>query len=184
MPRGSGSYKNTTYPNAFHAWVVKVVEKNRIRPPKELADVISWLNTETGNSIDCLARLGPFGGLQIFPLNENTEKVPNKIAKSLDIFSPRAEEASQNRIKFAHYLSFTWRVKLTYQPREKRFELVLPEEPRKLQYVPEQNEYAIVFASGEIFEIWHQRDWVKHVREVIENQQVILPEALEEIYNR
>jgi hypothetical protein len=47
-----------------------------------------------------------------------------------------------------------------------RYEFTLPEAARKLEIAPSRGDKAVVFATGEILEVWHVREWLEHVRAI------------------
>ena len=66
----------------------------------------------------------------------------------------------------ARYFATGWNITVSYETVRERFAITLPEEARLLKIVPEEKQVAVVFATGNIFEIWPADDWRTYARSV------------------
>jgi hypothetical protein len=149
------------HPPPFQRWVRTVDKGHRLRLPKDLALMLSWLSVDS-ERVDCVCTVGAVGGIRIVPatLVEPTRRslearISGKVA------SPR--DGGSAWLALARYLATTWVVPVAIE--ESRFTLTLPEDVRKLGLAPNQGEVAIAFAVTDILEIWRAESWCEHVRE-------------------
>jgi len=153
-----------------------VEEQNRLRLPAALADVLSWLPPEA-RVTECVGLVGPFGGVVIAP----PERVPGheRILKHIQRRPLTFGQITSPLADYARLAACTWRFSLSRE--QTRYTLVLLEEPRKLHLLPRPGEFAYVFASGELLEVWPAPEWLEHVRRLARDMERVRVEALEEI---
>jgi hypothetical protein len=80
VPRSD--YEIADYP--FRTWVLSVDESNRIRPPRDMSTVVSWIDLAAPR-IECVAYLGAVGGVQIEPFSvyeRNAQELTEAIGKT------------------------------------------------------------------------------------------------------
>ena len=159
---------NPGNPPPYQTWLL-TVEKgkgerpcHRIRLPREVGLLVTWLRAAV-EPIECVCALGPAGGVVIVPAT-----LVASSRRSLDsLISDRVSvpwEVSGPRFELARYFAHTW--DLSVQVDQSRFTLTVPEDVRKLGRAPSGGELAVVFAIGDILEIWRADAWCDHIRQV------------------
>jgi len=170
---------NAAIPPPWRACVVKVEDdRPRVRIPKELAAVVSWLRSSTEN-IPGLASVGVRAGITICPLLLLEKRA--KIRSAISDESITRSGAGTDTLDYARYDAGSWPV--TIQKESTRHTVYLPEEARKLGLVPEAGQLAVVFGAGEILEIWGATDWVENLRIVAANLgrlEKVIPQRLKD----
>jgi len=146
----------------WHAQVLKVEDdRPRLRLPKQLAIAVSWL-ASSNEDLSCLATVGVRGGIQVYPRTALSDR--SNLLTRLSLKQLRRTAAGSDLLDYARYSSTSWH--LTIAVESSRYALYLPEEARKLRLVPTNGERAVVFAAGEILEVWTTADWIGHLRRV------------------
>jgi hypothetical protein len=143
----------------FHQWPRIVGEQHRIALGNDVVAVVPWL--ETGKARSCVAFIGSFGQVQIFPEPPESE-TRDKLAVELATLPGRPHEAAMNWVTFARFAASTWPVQFTVDKGRTRF--ILPEEIRLLGITPSIDSTAVLFLTGAILEVWKADDWVAHIR--------------------
>ena len=162
-------------------WIVRIVEQHRIRLPlEEIRVAVSWLNSE-GSSTDCVAIPGPAGGIQIQPFATH-ELLVDQFAGAVGNASVKASDSDQNWVNMARLLATSWRISLSVETN--RISLTLPEPIRRARQLPEVNGEVVVFAFGEILEIWDAAKWWDHVRAVGKTKLSAFSQAIEDLRDR
>ena len=143
----------------WHVHVLKVEdERARLRLPKQLATAVSWLRSSR-EDIPCLAMVGVSGGMVIWPLALLAARTRLTADLSAKQFSRNA--AGSKLLDYARYAATSWPLTIS-----SNYAFYLPDEARKLGLVPNSGERAVVFAAGDILEVWTAPDWVAHLRRV------------------
>jgi hypothetical protein len=175
MPRGKRT-QTSALPPATQGWPLKVEAQNRLRLPATLGDVLSWLDPDAP-VIECVGLVGPFGGVVIAP----PERVPNheRILKHIQRTPLTVAQITSRLANYARLAACSWQFSLSRE--QNRYCLTLREEPRKLGLLPGPGEFAYVFASGELLEVWPAGQWLEHIRSLARDRERLGLEALEEI---
>jgi len=176
MPRGD--QKSLGEP--FRTWVVTVDEKNRVRLPLEISNVVPWINLKTGQ-IECVGMPGPWGGMQITPLADHQQDV-RPFAEAATEMPPTASESPQRWVEVARLLATAWPLPVNVEA--SRISITLPESPRRAQQVPQSGGVVVVFGFGSILEIWDALKWHEHVRATAKRKAAAILEALEDLKQR
>jgi len=150
---------------SFRVLVRDVEPQHRLRIPNEFARLLAWL-PEREEKIVAVGLIGPIGGMQIVPMESNLAKTRGRFQSKLNIVPAKIEETVSALVDATRYLATAWHVSFSYDPARSRYTLVLPEEARLLGIVPKEGEGAVIFATGEILEIWPATAWVGHVRKI------------------
>ncbi len=164
----------------FRTWVLTVEAAHRIRLPREIAGVVSWLDTQ-GDGIECVGVPGPEGGVQVQPLASHEDEV-RRMTEALAGTPPRFSEADQKWMDVSRLLATVWALTIRFE--SSRFSITVPEPPRRAQILPQSGGMVVVFGFGEILEIWDAAKWHEHVRAVAKRKAAALAEALEDIGQR
>jgi hypothetical protein len=107
-----------------------------------------------------------------------------KISASLTIAPPTEDEVSSPKVELARYLATTWTIRCTFEAKGNRFTLVLPKEPRDLGILPSENNFAVIFNTGHILEIWSAPAWVQHIVQISSNLSDLTNLALDAVDSR
>jgi hypothetical protein len=162
--------------SAALTWVVRVTDESRVRFSLQAAAAVAWLAQEAGRT-QCMATAGARGGLALSPVRAipGHEDIVNALLRR----PLTVQQASSALADYARFTAATWPV--TVSRERSRFSLTLPEEARKLRLAPSPAEFAVVFASGEILEIWPASDWVVHIREAARSLARLRERAREQV---
>jgi hypothetical protein len=160
--------------------MLTVEAAHRIRVPREIADVVSWLDAK-GDGIECVGLPGPAGGMQIQPLGAHDDEV-RRITDALGGVPPSFSDADQKWMDTSRLLATVWALTIRFE--STRFSLTVPEPPRRAQILPQPGGMVVVFGFGEILEIWDAAKWHEHVRAVAKRKGAALAEALEDMGQR
>jgi len=164
----------------FRTWVVTVDQYNRIRLPLDVGDIVSWVNAKPGK-IECIGTPGPWGGVQLVPRAEH-EQDGRRLAKAIRGAPPSAAESSEKWVDVARFLATAWLIPVNVEA--SRISITLPEPPRRAQQLPQAGGTGLVFAFGEILEIWDAIKWHDHVRTTAKRKVAAISEALEDLGQR
>ena len=175
MPRSD--HEIDDYP--FRTWILTVSESHRIRPPREISAVVAWIDLAQPR-IDCVASLGPMGGVQVEPFS-SYEREARQFAAAIGTVRPSAVESRRKWTNAARVLATAWRISLNVE--ENRIGIILPEPLRRAQELPDSGGTVVMFGLGEILEIWDVAKWNDFVRSVKKKGRAFA-EALEEFRER
>jgi hypothetical protein len=176
LPRGDQKIVG----DPFRTWVVTVDVKNRVRLPLDVTTVVPWLNPKAVQ-IECVGMPGPSGGMQITPLTDHQQDVL-PFAEAIAGAPPNASESPQRWVDVARLLATAWLVPINIEVG--RISITLPEPPRTAQQVPQSGEAVLVFAFGNILEIWDALKWHDHIRATAKRKEAAISEALEDLGQR
>ena len=161
----------------WQSQILKVDERARLRLPRQLATAVSWL-ASSHEDVSCLAMVGLKGGIVLCPLALLAARLELMTGLSSDQF--RRTAAGSEILDYARYAATSWPVTISFEAKSSRYAFYLPEGARKLGLVPNNGERAVVFAAGEILEVWTAPDWIAYLRRVGGNigrlEQAILQE--------
>jgi hypothetical protein len=178
MPRGD---HKTTDDMPYRVWLVLVDPSHRIRIPlAEVKAVVPWVTSES-EPIDCIASLGPAGGIQVEPA-ASYEAMEGSYVGALGDAPPQSAESGQTWVEMARLLATSWRMTISIE--SSRINITLPEPVRKAKQVPEAGGLAVVFGFGGILEVWDAAKWHDHVRMIAKTKLPALSAALEYLRNR
>jgi hypothetical protein len=166
----------------FRSWPKLIDAQFRIRIGMEIAPLVSWLPTSEGVQVTCFGFPGALGQLQLAkerPDRSFTEEFASILAKSL----PRSEEAASRWIQFARLASAVWEMSCNFETVARRFTLVLPRAARELGILPESGP-VVVFALGDILEVWRTDLWLNTVRASREDVETVLARTEEGLKDR
>ena len=175
MPRASQSVSDLP----FQTWTVKVEEQNRVRVPNEILQFITWLDSNGG--IECVALPGSSGGIQLTPWATYREGA-SPFIQALTGTPSSASESSEKWIDAVRYLATFWRISISIEA--SRISFTLPEALRRAEQLPAAGGSVVVFASGEILEIWPAHEWFDHVRKTATSKVAAIAAALEDLEQR
>lgn len=164
----------------FRTWVVTVDQYNRVRLPRDVGSIVSWINVKPGK-IDCIGTPGPWGGVQLVPRTEH-EKDVRRFVKAIGGALPRASESSSSWVDLARFLATAWLIPVNIEA--SRISVTLPEPARRARQLPKAGGTGLVFAFGEILEIWDAIRWHDHVRTTAKRKVAAVSEALDDLGQR
>ena len=129
--------------------------------PSEVGTIVKWLGS---TAVECVARIGPLGGLWIEPDEGRIAKLPSAIEKYSAEHTP--EEPWEFPMSLEQYVASIWTVKLTPEgggggESVNRYSFYLPEEAIKLGLVPGPGKSAAVYASRNTLCVWTREAWVR-----------------------
>jgi len=165
----------------LRTWVATVEAAHRVRLPRDVADVVSWLNAQTGG-VEVVATPGPAGGLLIQPLATHREHV-QRLTQALRESAPTESDADQSWMNVARLLASAWAMTISFDEAG-RFSFKLPEPPRRLRLLPGAGGTVVVFGFGPVLEIWEASKWYEHVRATAARKSAAMSEALEDLGQR
>jgi hypothetical protein len=176
VPRGDYKIEGTPY----GIWVETVEQQNRIRLPKDIQDMVPWLQTED-TTIECTGMPGPVGGLQVQPFaaDDDLRKAFVNTVGSVPVTSA---ESGQPWTEAARLLASSWRIRVSVE--SSRVNIPLAEPIRQLLALPSAGGIVVVFGFGEIIEVWDASAWREHVRRLAKEKVSILSEAIEALGHR
>jgi len=161
--------------------MVLVEDQHRVRLPlAEIRIVVPWLNAEPGK-VECVATLGPTGGIQIAPAAAH-ERLRRSFIDALGDSPPRSSESGQKWVDAARYLATTWRISISIE--SGRISFTLPEQIRRAQLLLGAGGTVTVFGFGEILEVWETIKWHDHVRSIARTMPSAFSEAVENLGDR
>jgi len=144
-------------------WFRKVQQQHRLRVGAELSQFVAWLRPIPKSPLQCKGWVASFGQLQIAPELPHV-KGRKKLSASLAAKPADVHEASSAWVAFARFGATAWDITCSFEPASQRFNIVLPEEPRVLNIVPNEGEMAAIFALGAILEVWRADNWIRHIK--------------------
>lgn len=138
---------------------VRVLERHKIRLPKDIFSQIPALAEKPPATLRSVAVPGPFGGIQILPGESWSTPARTRVLEQIKSAQATADAADKHWMLLARYFSNMWPVTLSFYGN--RYTLVLPDTPRHLGLVPRnEGEYALVFACGAVLEVWRPDAWL------------------------
>jgi len=168
---------------SFKVWTKTVETQGRFRIGAEIATVVRWLKATNDFHLECLAILGHLGQLQIVthpPVPDLAKELQTRLAEA----HATTDEVAVPWVDFARFAGTAWKVSCTFDVKEKRFTIVLPSDTRKLGITPAAGEHAVVFAIGEIVEIWKAENWVQHIRKIRSTLPTIVENSWDALQDR
>lgn len=146
-------------------WRLRAIKVNpeqpRIRLPKTLSSAVPWLSA-LDKDVPSLATVGAKGGIMISPNSALSART--RIAKELSVKQLNRRAIGSELLDYVRHCAAGW--PLTISVEASRHTLHLPDEARKLGLVPGSGERAIVFAAGEILEVWVPSEFLTYLRGV------------------
>lgn len=173
-----GSRAGSSDPNGPRSWVLTVDKQHRLRLREEVASVVPWLPTDAG-TIECLAMVGPAGGLVVSPAD-----LPKEHAEVIIQLRSRQigrQQVGSRIVEYARYAAATWPVPISWEAKARRYTLTLPEGARKLKLAPNRGERAVVFAAGEVLEVWRADEWVAYIRTLARDLDEVRDSAIDQL---
>ncbi len=164
----------------FRAWVVTVDPYNRIRLPRDVADIVRWLDVRS-EKLECIGTPGPWGGVQLAPLTDHQDDV-QRLAEAIAGAPPSASESNQKWVDVARLLATAWHIPIHVEA--SRISITLPEPPRRAKQLPESGDPVVVFGFGDILEIWDALQWHDHARATAKRKAAAISAALEDLGQR
>lgn len=161
----------------FRFWVKQIESQYRIRIGSEIAEIVPWLKAEKGFQASCTAFIGPDAQLRIAQSYPGAEVEASLISSPLPF-----DQNSGHRVKLARFAATTWPLTFSFEESGNRFTLVLPKEPRELAIIPTAGA-VVVFALGDLVELWNATEWVKYVQAASADIQNLISNATEEMEN-
>lgn len=165
----------------FRTWIATVEAAHRVRLPRAVADIVSWLTADAGG-VEVVATPGPAGGVLMQPLAAHREEV-QRLTRALRDSPPTESEADQRWMNMARLLATAWAMTISFDEAE-RFNFKIPEPPRRMQLLPGAGGTVVVFGFGQILEIWDASRWYEHVRTTAARKSAAMSEALEDLGQR
>ncbi len=165
----------------FRIWTVRVSDQNRIRVPlDEFKATVPWLASTTG-PVECAATPGVAGGIQLIPM-ASYEAASAPFIEALGGTVPSLDEAQLKWVDAARLLATSWSVSI--QIERNRISITLPEPARRASQLPLAGDAVVVFAFGEIVELWDAVKWHHHVRALVKDRVLAISEATEDLEGR
>ena len=84
-------------------------------------------------------------------------------------------------VEYARYAASTWPVSISWEAKARRYTFTLPEGARMLRLAPSRGERAVVFAVGEILEVWPADEWVAYIRTLARDLDEVRESAIEQL---
>lgn len=132
--------------------MVKVDERHRLSLPAGIGEMVGWLGD---GGVDCRAYIAD-GGLSLVPAV--LDELHGRLAAALRDRRLTLDEAAKGFGDVVRFAASSWPVSIDRQLR-----LTLPEDARKLGLVPGAAQRAVVFASGDVLEVWPADAWRERV---------------------
>jgi DNA-binding transcriptional regulator/RsmH inhibitor MraZ len=176
MPRREQKLGN----HPFGTWTVTVDDLHRVRLSREIADIVDWIDLNKP-AIECVGILGPEGGIQLLPRPAH-EGAVTQVSDAVAGNAPTATESAQSWVEVARFLGTAWPMSLSIEAG--RISFTIPEPARRSQQFPLPGGAVVVFAFGDIFEIWEATKWHDHVRKTARKYPSALLQALEDLRQR
>jgi DNA-binding transcriptional regulator/RsmH inhibitor MraZ len=164
----------------FRTWVREVDQNNRVRLPLEIRTVVRWMSKRRRGQLECVGKLGPVGGVQLTPLAMHQEEVRRLTEAMTD--TPRSSDATERWMDVARFLATAWPMPINIE--SNRISITLPEPPRRAQQLPQSGGTVVVYAFGEICEIWDALKWHERVRATARRKDAAISEAREDLWQR
>lgn len=79
----------------------------------------------------------------------------------------------------ARFLATAWSIPVFVE--KNRYTMTLPDPARRLGVLPNAGDKAVVFATGEVLEVWPATDWVEYVRELSGNLAAIADAGMDSL---
>jgi DNA-binding transcriptional regulator/RsmH inhibitor MraZ len=95
---------------------------------------------------------------------------------------PAESDSSEAWVEVARLLATVWRIAIHVEPNQIRF--TVPEQIRRAEQLPPSGGTVVVFALGNILEIWDALKWHDHVRGAAKRKEVAISEAIEDLGQR
>lgn len=167
ISKGDGPYGRL--PMVYFA---RVDKQHRLRLPSRLGLIVPWLGARE-ERVECLALIGPKGGLVIAP-----ETALGRHGKILARLSKLefSYETSREVMEYARFSATNWAIYFLREP--SRYAFTLPEEARKLGLAPSSGRDAAIFVAGQILEVWPAEKWLDHIRELASDLDGLQTEVL------
>jgi DNA-binding transcriptional regulator/RsmH inhibitor MraZ len=174
MPRGGYTFSDTP----TEIWSAEVDDRNRIRVPSKIKNLVPWLNKMDTGGLECLATPGARGGLQIEPIESN-KALMDRFRIALKDKTAVASDSAKKWVDAARLLATSWRVTLNVEPSQLR--MTVPEPIRRAQLLPGPDGRVVVFAMGEILEVWDEPKWYEHVGRIAPSKTSLISKAIEDL---
>lgn len=140
---------------------VTLSERPRLRIQRSVAEVVDWLKADPPPD-SCLGRIGPSG---VFTLVEGISKEDGELAARLKEAGPVPMEAGSPGEDYARFLASIWRINIGWESRELRVTFSMPEDARKLGFLPLTDPVAALLTPTTI-EIWRPEELLDLTRKV------------------
>ena len=162
-------------------WTLRVEQRHRIRLPVEINEIVPWLK-DAKEPVESVAVPGPVGGVQVKPLAAY-QSVVRRLNDAVAASPPSIDEASDDWVDVGRLLATAWPVSFSLE-RTPRFTMTIPEDARRATLLPGAGGTVVVFAFGEVVEIWDAGKWYEHVRVIAKSRVERLDQAIEDLAGR
>jgi hypothetical protein len=144
---------------------------------------LSWLMDlkDEDRSVEGIAVVGALGGVQILPQNGLFGRAQDLLSTALSDKDNAAQvdESGDRWARLARFIATCWPITIGVEAN--RFSFTIPEDIRKLELVPSYGGQSVVFAAGEILEVWRASDWLQRSRRSGSRLRVLFEQATEEL---
>lgn len=142
---------------------VALDKADRVRIPTEVIEALSWLplSKKGDGSIPCIAVRGPEGGIQIDRADGELSQRRIELLAKLRERKPSALESGLKAVALARLYGDAWEISLQADSSHHRF--VVPAELLDSGILGKDPKEVVVFAAGEILEIWGCAEWDAHL---------------------
>jgi hypothetical protein len=154
---------------------VKVDDRQRIRLPLAVVELVASLKPREGEPLECIGVIGQVG-IQVIPA---AAFVAERRAFDAAIARDPPAATSASVIEAARLLASAWRMQVAIESRQVRINL--PEEPRRAGYLPSSGEAAVVFGFGTVLEICSSTAWLTHVGSLARRRTEIISDAMDQL---
>jgi DNA-binding transcriptional regulator/RsmH inhibitor MraZ len=164
----------------FQTWTVQVDDQQRVRVPAELKEKVAWLRDLVATSVDCVALPGPDGGIQL-QQKEAFESEAAEFLTAIGARTPTGNDAGADWASLARLFATARVVDLQLEKSQIRFKL--PEAIRAARQLPEAGGSVVVFAFGNILEVWDAARFYESLQIVAKRRAALLARAIEDLAN-
>src|ERR1035437_4877961 len=163
-------------------WYEKVDTKQmRLRVAEDFWFYCSWTKGAS-KTVDCVALPAANGQLQLFPSTAR-DYFYETLGSSM-----RSSAASLSEdpliVDFSRFYAVGRSIKITHEPEYSRCSIALSADLVAVGFGPSRGEDAVVFALGEIVEIWSLVQWRKLLREIAPKLNDLQQKVIESIKER